>query len=172
MFEGQFGGNAVKGTTLLAGDTVPVSAITAPWDSDKAGVASQKQNNVTFRKANSITILPLKDKAYTLVGIAVEETVEGKLQVGIKVTPPTAKSSRSISTKISGLPVRLVAKVAGFNGMEFTQETTFSDYKEMAGITKATRIVSKRGISQKFIDSQITEFKVLDTVDPKTFTDP
>lgn len=56
-------------------------------------------------------------------------------------------------------------------GDEFTQETTFSDYQDMGGIKKATKIQSKRD-GEKFIDQQITEFKVLDQVDTKTFAEP
>ena len=73
--------------------------------------------------------------------------------------------------KESGLPVQVVAKVTGFMGEEFTQETTYSDYKEFSGIKKATRATSKRD-GEKFIETEITEFKVLDKVDPKTFEEP
>jgi hypothetical protein len=167
-FEGQFGGNAVKGVTLLAGDKGSRKFGDNANDMDKAGVENQKQ--ATYLQVIPITILPLKDKAYKVEGIA-DETVDGKPQAGLKVTPADGKEFKIYFDKESGLPVRLVAKVAGFNGMEFTQETTFSDYKETAGIKKATKVVSKRD-GQKFIDQQITEFKILDTVDPKTFTDP
>ena len=54
---------------------------------------------------------------------------------------------------------------------EFTQETTFSDYQEMAGVKKAMKIQAKRN-GEKFQEAQITEFKVLDSVDPKSFAQP
>ena len=50
-----------------------------------------------------------------------------------------------------------------------TQETTFSEFKEIGGIKKATKIVSKRD-GDPFQELQITEFKVLDRVEPATFT--
>jgi hypothetical protein len=74
-------------------------------------------------------------------------------------------------SKETGLPVKLVATVPDFQGNDFTQETLYSDYKDMGGIKKATKIVSKRN-GEKFIEQQISEYKVLDTIDPKTFTDP
>ena len=80
-------------------------------------------------------------------------------------------SPASPSYTPSGLPVRLVARVAGFQGDEFTQESNFSDYKEMGGIQVATKIVAKRD-GEKFQDVQYSEFKVLDQVDPATFTEP
>ena len=56
-------------------------------------------------------------------------------------------------------------------GGEFTQETTFSNYKEFDGIKKATKSESKRN-GEKFLTTEVTEFKVLKKVDPKTFDEP
>jgi hypothetical protein len=67
--------------------------------------------------------------------------------------------------------VKLVARVVGFQGQEYTQETTFADYKDFGGMKKATKLVSKRD-GEKFRDEQITEFQILDKVDPKTFSEP
>jgi hypothetical protein len=73
--------------------------------------------------------------------------------------------------KESGLPVKSVAKVRGFMGEEFTQETTFGGYKDFDGIKKATQIENKRD-GQAFVKLEITEFKVLDKVEDKTFAQP
>ena len=100
-----------------------------------------------------------------------DEKVGDKPVAGIKATGPDGKDFSLYFDKESGLPVKLVAKVAGFMGDEYTQDTSFSDYQDMAGIKKATKIQSKRD-GEKFIDQQITEFKVLDRVDPKTFAEP
>ena len=62
-------------------------------------------------------------------------------------------------------------QTSGRDGEEYTQETTYSDFKEFGGIKKATKVVSKRN-GEDFIKSELTEFQVLDKVDPKTFTDP
>jgi len=64
-----------------------------------------------------------------------------------------------------------VAKVMDFQGNERTQETTFGNYKEMAGVKKATKIQAQRD-GEKFLEQEISEFKVLDKVDPKTFAEP
>ena len=81
------------------------------------------------------------------------------------------KSGHYTARKESGLPVKQVAKVLDFMGNEFTQETTFADYKEFQGIKKAMKIENKRA-GEKFLEQQTTSFKVLDKVDPKTFTKP
>ncbi len=46
-----------------------------------------------------------------------------------------------------------------------------SDFKDFGGIKKATKVVSKRD-GEDFIKSETTDFKVLDKVDPKAFTEP
>jgi hypothetical protein len=65
----------------------------------------------------------------------------------------------------------MVATVAGFMGGDFTQETTFANYKDFGGIKKATKIVSTRD-GEKFLDSEITDFTVLEKVDAKLFAEP
>ena len=69
------------------------------------------------------------------------------------------------------MPVKQVAKVIGFQGQETTQETTYADYKDLGGIKKATKVQMK-GDGEKFQDMEVTEFKVLDKVDPDVFTEP
>ena len=61
-----------------------------------------------------------------------------------------------------------MAKVVGFMGDEFVQETFLADFKDFDGIKKATKIENHRD-GKKFLEQQITEFKVLEKVDPKTF---
>ncbi|HWG41474.1 MAG TPA: hypothetical protein VN688_01725 [Gemmataceae bacterium] len=53
-------------------------------------------------------------------------------------------------------------------GGQFIVEATYADYKEFGGIKIATTIVRKRD-GEKTSESHITEFRVLDKVDPKTF---
>ena len=116
------------------------------------------------------TLLPLKGKAFKIKA-AGEEKVGGKAAVGLKVTGPDGKDFTLYFDKEGGLPVKQVAKVKDFMGEEFTQETTYADYKEFQGIKKAMKIENKRA-GEKFLEQQTTSFKVLDKVDPKTFTKP
>lgn len=167
-FEGEFGGNKVKGVTVLAKDK--------GWRKfgdnlrELEGEALANEKRTVYLQVVPMTLLPLKDKAFK-VEAAGDKQVGGKPAVGLKVTGPDRKDFTLFFDKESGLPVLLVAKVVGFNGDEYTQETSFSDYKELGGIQKATKIVSKRD-GEKFIESQVTEFKALDKVDPKTFEEP
>ncbi len=118
-----------------------------------------------------MTLVALKGKAFK-VETADEVKVDDKPAAGIKVTGPDKKDFTLYFDKESGLPVKLVATVAGFgNGEDFSQETTYKDYKDFDGIKKATKVESKRN-GEAFIKSEITEFKLVDKVDPKTFSAP
>jgi hypothetical protein len=65
----------------------------------------------------------------------------------------------------------VVAKVVGFMGEDFIQETTYSDYKEFDGLRRPTHMVSKRD-GEPFLEQRLTEFRALTMVDPKTFAEP
>lgn len=167
-FEGDFGGSIVKGVTVLAGDKGWRSFGGNHMAMDTKAIADVKRT--AYLLLIPITIVPLKDKAFKVETIA-DATIGGKPALGVKVTGPDGKDFSLYFDKESSLPVRLVAKVIGFMGEEYTQETTFSDYQEMAGIKRATKLSSTRD-GEKFIDQQITDFKVLDPVDAKLFAEP
>jgi hypothetical protein len=117
-----------------------------------------------------ITLVPLHGKGFK-VEAAGEEKVGDKPALILKITGPDGKDFTLSFDKESGLPVKQVARVVGFQGQEQTLETTFADYKEFDGIKKATKIEIKRD-GEKFQTMDLTEFKVLDKVDPETFTEP
>ena len=167
-FEGEFGGNKVTGVTVLAGakgwrkfgdDVMPM---------DKDALANEKRT--VYLTVVPMTVLPLKGKGFK-VEAAGEEKVADKPAAVLKVTGPDGKDFKLYFDKQSGLPVKLVAKVVGFMGDEFTQETTYADYKELGGIKRATKVSAKRD-GEKFLDSTLVEFRTLDKVDPKTFEEP
>jgi hypothetical protein len=167
-FEGEFGGNKVKGVTVLAGDKGWRKFGDMSIDMDKDAVANEKRT--VYLQVIPVTLVPLKDKGFK-IDTAGEEKVGGKSAAGITATGPDGKEFKLYFDKDSGLPVKLVAKVVGFMGDEFTQETTFDNYKDFGGIKKATKVENRRN-GEKFLEQEITEFKVLDKVDPKTFTQP
>jgi hypothetical protein len=167
-FEGNFGGNAVKGITVLAGDKA-----WRKFGDDKTALEGDQlaaQKRGVYMALVPATILPLKEKGFK-VEAAGEEKVGDKPAVKVKGTGPDGKEFTLFFDKESGLPVKMVGKVMGFGGDEVVQETTYSDYKEMDGIKKATKVKATRD-GAKFLDSEITEFKAVDKFDAKTFTEP
>jgi hypothetical protein len=166
--DGEFNGNKIHGVTAVSGEKGFRAFGDNHTDLDKDALANTKRT--IYLQVIPVTLTALKSKDFKLDTIP-DDKVGDKPVAGINVTGPDKKEFKLYFDKETGLPAKMVAKVAGFGGMgEFTQETTFSDYKEMAGIKKATKIVSKRD-GEKFLEQTITEFKALDKVDPKTFTD-
>jgi hypothetical protein len=168
-FEGKFGDNDVKGVTVLSGDKGWQKFNDNDREFDADAVINEKHRiNI---QAIPTTLVQLNGKGFKIES-ATDEKIGDKPAAGIKVTGPEGKDFTLYFDKESGLPVKLVATVAGFGGGEdFNQETTFNDYKDFDGIKKATKISSKRN-GEKFIDVEISEFKVLDNVPAETFTQP
>ena len=82
--------------------------------------------------------------------------------------PPDHREFKIYFDKGSGLPVRLISRVAGFNNNESTQEWTFSDYRVIGRIKKAMKIEIKRD-DEPFQKIEVIEFKVLDKVNRSVF---
>jgi hypothetical protein len=167
-FEGEFGGNKIKGITVLAGDKGWRKFGDMDLDMDKEAIANEKRS--LYLQVVPLTLVPLKGKGFK-VQAAGEEKVAGKPAVALKVTGPDGKDFKICFDKESGVPVQVVAKVVGFMGEEFTQETTYSDYKNFDGLRRPTRMQSKRD-GERFLEQQVVEFRALTKVDPKTFAEP
>ena len=168
VFEGKFGDNEFRAVTVVAGDKGSRQFGDNAMELDSDGLANEKRR--IYLGQIPMTIVPLKSKGFKLAA-AGEEQVGGKPAIGVKVTAPDKKDFTLYFDKESGLPARLVAYVVSFQGDDFTQEMNFSDYKELDGIKVATKLEAKRD-GETFQEMTITEFKVLDKVDPKTFTEP
>src|SRR5689334_9659066 len=147
-FEGEFGGMEIKAVTVLAGDKGWRSFGGNVTPLDKDALAGEKRT--AYLTLVPVILLPLKGSEFKLAAAA-DEQVNGKPAAVIQVTAPDGKDFKLYFDKESGLPVRLIAKVLGFMGDEFTQDTTFSDYKEMGGVRRASKISSKRD-GEKFTD--------------------
>jgi hypothetical protein len=164
--EVELGGVTYKGVTILAGDKGWRQIRTKTTELDKDDVAAEKRS--LYLDALPATLLPLKDKAFKLEA-AGEQKVGGQPAVGVKATGPDGKDFTLFFDKESGLPVKLAWVFRDFG--QDGRETTFADYKDFDGVKKATKIETKCD-GEKYLSVQLTEFKVLDIVDPKTFEEP
>jgi hypothetical protein len=160
-------GNKVPLALVLAGDKGWRKFGDNVTELDKNNIAGQKR--AILMQAVTITLVQLKGKDFK-VEAAGEEKVGDKPAAKLKVTGPDGKDFLLFLDKDSGLPVKLTSKM-NFMGEEATVETTYGNYKEFDGIKKATKIEGKRN-GETFQTLEITEFKVLDKVDPKTFEEP
>jgi hypothetical protein len=167
-FEGNFGGNMFKGVTVLNGDKGWRKFGDDTTELDADALANEKRT--IYLQLGPVLLVPLKGKGFK-VESAPDEKVGDKPAAVVKVTGPDGKDFTLYFDKESGLPVRMVAKVVGFANDEYTQDTSFTDYKDFGGIKKATKSQSKRD-GEKFIEIEVTDFKVLDKAEPDAFTEP
>ena len=105
----------------------------------------------------------------TLVGAA-SQTTQQAIDIGAMLSSDVTLETTFPDTSL-GNQLKQVAKVIGFMGEEFTQETTYDGYKDFDGIKKATKIDSKRD-GEKFVSYESTDFQVLKNVDAATFKEP
>jgi hypothetical protein len=167
-FEGEFGGNKISSVAVLNGEKVWRTFAGNKMELDKEAAANERRN--TYMQIIPATILPLKGKTFK-VESADDEKVGDKPAAVLKVTGPEGKDFTLFFDKESGLPIKLRAVVLGFQGDEYTQESTYADYKDFNGIKHPTKIeISRDG--QPFLKQEITEFKILEKVDPKSFDEP
>jgi len=168
VLEGEFGGQQRKIIIVLNGAKGWRKFGDQGGELEGDPLANEKR--VLYLTQAPITLAPLRDPKFK-VEAAGDEKVGDKPAAVLKVTGPDGKDFKIYFDKESGLPVKQVAKVLSIMGDEVTEETTYADYKDMGGIKKATRLEVKRD-GDKWIDQEITEFKILDKVDPKMFDEP
>jgi hypothetical protein len=132
--------------------------------------ALANEHHRLYLQIAAATVLPLKGRGFKIENVS-DETVGDKPAVALKATGPDGRDFTLSFDKQSGLPVKLVAAVKGFQGEDYIQETTYSDYKDFGGIRRATKVEYWRA-GMKFGLMEITDFKVLDAVEPGTFDQP
>ncbi len=168
QYRREFGNDQFNGVVVLDG--------TKGWrkfgdnSTELEGDALANEKRTVYLNVLPITLVALKGKGFKYEAGG-EEKVGDKPAVVLKVTGPDGKDFTLSFDKESGLPVKQVAKVIGFQGQEYTSETTYADYKDFDGIKKATKVVVKRD-GEPFQSWEVTEFKVLDKVDDAKFAEP
>ncbi len=164
----EFGNDQFHGVVVLSGDKGWRKFGDNNTELDESGVANEKRN--VYLHVIPITVVPVNGKGFK-AETAGEEQVGDKPAAILKITGPDGKDFTLSFDKQSGLPVKQVARVVGFQGQEMTLETTFADYKDFDGIKKATKIEVKRD-GEKFQTMELTEFKVVENANPESFTEP
>ena len=166
-FAGEFNGNDIKGSTVLAGAKGWRSfGETNPLDDD--AIQNEKRN--AYLQIVPITLLPLKDKGFK-TEVDGEDKVDDKPASVVKVIGPDGKTFKLMFDKESNLPVKLTATVVGFGGEDYDQISLFKDYKEMGGIKKATLVrVSRDG--NPFLKLTVKSFEVVEKLPADTFAEP
>jgi hypothetical protein len=137
---------------------------------DKDAVKEAKENMYAEGVAS---LLPLvKDKGYEFAALG-EVKVADKPAVGVRVSHKGHRDVNLFFDKDSGLLVKSEATVKDemTGGKEETQETLYSDYKEIGGAKHATKVVINRD-GKKYIDAEMSDYEPKEKLDDKVFEKP
>jgi hypothetical protein len=167
-FEGDFDGNPIKGVTVLDGDKGWRKIGDDATKLEDDALANEKR--VVYLQVVGQSPAYLKGEGFKIES-AEETKVDDKPATQLKIAGPDGKEFELSFDKASGLPVKLSATVADFQGDEYKQDMMFSDYKDFAGIKRASKVETKRN-GKKFVNYEMIEFKVLDNVDKDAFAEP
>jgi hypothetical protein len=167
-FRGVSDGDEVTGVTILNGDEAWRKLGDAANKLPDTKLANQKR--IAYLAIVPAILLPLKGKDFQIQS-ARETKVDNKLAVAVMILGPEKKDFELFFDQESGLPVKMLAAITPFGGDQFMEETTYGNYKDFGGVKRATKIEHKRD-GVKFMDLELTDVKVLDKVDPKTFAEP
>jgi hypothetical protein len=168
-FSGKFGDNDFKAVAVINGDKGWSKFGDMDTEMDEKRLKDEKRRN--YLSVVSTLVIFAKGKGFK-VDTAGEEKVGDKPAAVLKVTGPDQQDFKLFFDKESGLLVKQMASVPEFGGEgEFMQEATYSDYKEFEGIKRPTKFELRRD-GEKFLASEVVEFKVLEKVEPDTFSQP
>jgi hypothetical protein len=168
-YQGNFNGKLVKGVTVFNGDKGWRKYGDMATDKMERGDLSNEKRTLYLNIVPSL-ILPLKGKDFE-VQSAPDDQVNGKPAAVLNVTGPDRLPFTLYFDKDSGLPIKQVARVPGFDNSMVTQVTTYSNYKDFGGIKWAATAASTQ-FGMPYAEQEITEYKPLGTVDPSTFDPP
>jgi hypothetical protein len=116
-----------------------------------------------------MTLLPLKDKEFVLAPLA-ESKVGDRAAVGVKVTHKSHRDVRLFFDKEKGWLLRAEFR-AKAPGADVALEYLYDDYHDVDGLKRPRKATIKRD-GKVFVEAEVTEFKPLAKVDPKSFEKP
>jgi outer membrane lipoprotein-sorting protein len=160
-FDTEFNGVPIKRIRVLNGDK--------GWTRDNkddtqdlgAATIAEDKRQLTVQWL-ATTLLPLRDKAFTLTALK---------PAGLRAVTKDGPDVKLYFDKDKGLLQRYESMVKESVGKEVKQEVTYDDYKEVDGIQKAMKVTIRRD-GKKFLEQEITDFKLLDKPDDRVFAKP
>jgi hypothetical protein len=118
---------------------------------------------------SSLRFVDNKDYTVTPLG---DSKVSEKPVVGVKVTRQGYRDANLYFSKDTGLLSMMANQVYDPITMkDTTEERQILSYQDVNGLKVPKRIVVKRD-GKPYVDAEVTEFKILDKVDPAVFAKP
>jgi hypothetical protein len=119
------------------------------------------------------TLVPLKDKAFKLATLG-EVKIDDKAAVGVRVSQAGKRDINLFFDKAGGLLVKAehqVKDVKGGGDQEMSEETFYSDYKQIQGAKYPTKVIIKRD-AKLYVEGEMSEIRLLERVDEAVFAKP
>ena len=156
-------------TLVISGEKGWISAMGDTKEMDKDQLAAQMNDH---RAGYIATLLPLKDKAFTLTMIG-EAKVEEKPAVGIKVTRKSYPEVKLYFDKHSNLLVKseFPSKAPEEKFKDVTMTMYYSKYQEIDGAQVPTHLVMKRD-GKLFVEADVSDLKAVGKLDDSVFAKP
>jgi len=113
----------------------------------------------------------LKEPGFQLKTLG-EFQVNGKPALAVKVSAKDHRDIELYIDKESGLVVKSRRQsLDSGSGQEVARESFFTDFKEKDGYKYPAKIVTLND-GKKFLTAEVTDYQLVDTIDPKEFTKP
>jgi len=156
-------------TIVLNGDKGWVKAGGMTKEMDKDQLAEQKAELYAGWVG---TLLPLKDKAFTLKASEPVKMPDGPANA-VLVSKKGHRDVLLLFNPKSGMLIGSQYKVKAMemDGKEVKQEVFYSDFKQVQGITVPMKVQIKRD-GKLFVEGEASEMKLLEKVDNSTFAQP
>lgn len=162
-------GMAMTQVLVLNGDKAWIVLGDTPRDLEEAMVANLRDNLFQDWAARIVPLLHNPDVTLTALPAT---KVGGKEAAGVQVASKGHRDVRLYFDRASGLLVKIEARAYDpMSREEVDQERFVSDYKEVAGVKRPTRVVVHRQ-GQKFLEMEITDVKLGEKLDETLFAKP
>jgi len=166
----QIAGTTIKQTILYNGDKF-VLTVNGMDVSNALDDKMKKEIKEQLGQEKMVAKILLGDKGVELSPLG-ENTIEGKVCLGLRAT---AQGHRDLSLwfdKASGLLTALDQRAIDFMSQEEkNQRTIFSEYKEVDGYQSPTKVLVNQD-DKKLIELEILEIKIQDKFDDSLFDKP
>jgi outer membrane lipoprotein-sorting protein len=170
-FQLEFEANGMKFTFLWIFDGKKgwMKIADQTMEMDEEAIAEAKEETYAGRVE---TLVPLiKDKGFELSPLG-EVKVGDQAAVGVRVSHKGHRDINLYFDKATGLPLKSERTVKDqMAGKERTQETLFSDFKEVGGVKHPMKLVIKRD-GEKYVDTEISDLETKEKIDDSMFTKP
>jgi hypothetical protein len=116
------------------------------------------------------TLLPLKDKSFTLTALP-ETKVEGKAAIPVKVTKKDRPEVMLYFDKDSNLLVKTEQMVKNEDGKTVKMEAIVSAFKESNGRQVPSKVIVRQD-GKLFVEAEMFDHKLHEKLDDKLFVKP